>query len=75
VELAAAVREALPAELSAAVRSASIAEDGTLVVTTSSSLWANRLRFEADKMLAACRRLHPDAGRARIRVGVPAEGN
>lgn len=52
-ELTTAIRAALPAELGESIRSASVREDGTLVVFTASSAWAARLRFEAESLVAA----------------------
>jgi hypothetical protein len=69
VDLAAALRSALPADLAAALRSASLADDGTLVVTTASPVWAARLRFHGETLLATCRARHPAVARVRIRVG------
>jgi hypothetical protein len=72
-ELTVALRGALPPDLATALRSASIADDGTLVVTTTSPVWASRLRFEADALLAACRVQHPATERIKVRVGPPKE--
>ena len=68
LELAAALRAGLPAEMSAELRSASLHDDGTLVVMAASPAWAARLRFEGETLLARCRELHPRARRIKIRV-------
>jgi hypothetical protein len=67
-ELAATLRAGLPGALAEAVRSASVRDDGTLVVMTPSSAWAARLRFESTTLLAACRERHPQAQRVEVRV-------
>jgi hypothetical protein len=72
-DLAATLRQVLPPELAAVLRSASLAGDGTLVVTATSPAWASRLRFESDKLLAAGRALHPAVERLKVRVGRLAE--
>ncbi len=73
IELAAALRGALPDELAGALQAATLREDGTVVVMAVSPAWAARLRFEADTLLARCRERHPGATRLRVRVsGAPA---
>lgn len=68
VSLADAVRESLEGELRAQVLACNLREDGTLTVTAASAAWATRLRFEAERMLAGCRPLFPQASRVRVRV-------
>lgn len=67
-DLAAALRSALGGGLAAELRSASLRDDGTLVVIAASPAWAARLRFEAPALLAKCREQHPAATRVRVRV-------
>ena len=69
VDLADQIRGQLPPTLAAAVTACNLRPDGTLVVTTSSSEWAARLRFEAESVLAGCRVDWPAAARVRFRVG------
>ena len=52
VDLAATLRAGLPPEMSAELRSASLHDDGTLVVMAASPAWAARLRFEGATLLA-----------------------
>jgi hypothetical protein len=66
--LAAALRAGLPPEMSAELRSASLRDDGTLVVLASSPAWAARLRFERETLLARCHALHPQVRRVTVRV-------
>ena len=69
VDLADQVRAQLAPALASAVTTCNLRPDGTLVVTTSSSEWAARLRFEAEAILGACRVQWPAAARVRFRVG------
>jgi len=69
VDLTDQVRGQLASALASAVTACNLRPDGTLVVTTSSSEWAARLRFEADVILAGCRVHWPAAARVRFRVG------
>jgi hypothetical protein len=63
-----AVREALDEPLREQVLACNLRDDGTLVVTTASPAWAARLRFEAERMLDACRERFPGAVRVRVRI-------
>jgi len=67
-DLAAALRAVLPPEWSPELRSASVSDDGTLVVLAGSPVWAARLRFEGEKLLARGRELQPAAKRIKVRV-------
>jgi hypothetical protein len=67
-DLAGALRRALAPELAAELRSASLRDDGTLVVLAASPAWAARLRFEEPALLACCRGSHPAVARLRVRV-------
>ena len=69
LELADCVRKQLPPALAAAIATCNLRPDGTLVVTAVSPEWAARLRFEADGILAGCRKDWPAAARVRFRVG------
>ena len=68
LDLAAALRAGLPAEMSAELRSASLHADGTVVVMAASPAWAARLRFEGETLLARCRERHPQVRRIKVRV-------
>lgn len=69
--LADQLRTGLPPALGRQLRSANLREDGTLVVLAASSAWAARLRFEADALLAAARRLTPAVTRVEVKVAGP----
>ena len=68
VELADHLRSGLPPDLQPALLDCNLRNDGTLVVTTPSSAWAARLRFETETLLERCRQQHPAAARVRVRV-------
>lgn len=55
-------------EYAGALVAANLRDDGELVVIAASSAWASRLRYEADKLLAAARRhgLKPTGCRVRV---------
>ena len=69
LDLADCVRRQLPPALALAIATCNLRPDGTLVVTAVSPEWAARLRFEADGILAGCRKDWPAAARVRFRVG------
>ena len=74
VDLADCVRKQLPPALAVAIAACNLRPDGTLVVTAASPEWAARLRFEADGILAGCRKGWPAAARVRFRVGAVPNG-
>ncbi|NND35681.1 MAG: DUF721 domain-containing protein [Gammaproteobacteria bacterium] len=67
------IRKGLTPDLGAEVLHCGVDDHGTLVVRTSSPEWANRLRFENEKLLALCRELHPETTSVRVRVAYPDE--
>ena len=67
-ELTQVVADALPGDQAAAVVAANVRDDGSLVVIAASPAWANRLRYETDKMLAAARSVGVKAHNCRVRV-------
>lgn len=69
IGLAGALRAGLTPEMSAALHTASLRDDGTLVVIAASPAWAARLRFEAPALLARCRERHPEVRRVKVRAG------
>ncbi len=75
VDLAAALRASLPPATAAALRSATLRDDGTLIVMVGSSAWAARLRFEGETLLACCRKRHPGVKRVEVRVSAGAPGD
>lgn len=66
--LATALVRALPADEGASILAANVRDDGELVVLTHSSVWASRLRFSADLLLAAARAHGVEATRCSVRV-------
>ncbi len=71
LELTDRLRNALNADTAAQIAGCNLRDDGTLVVLATSSEWAARLRFESDKLLTACREVHPGTTKVRIRVAQP----
>jgi hypothetical protein len=71
VSLVEGVRAGLPDGMGEQLRGVNLRDDGTLVVLAASSAWAARLRFEADALLAAGRRIAPGARRVEVRVAGP----
>ena len=51
-ELTDVLSAALPGDCDGAILAANVRDDGTLVVIAASSAWANRLRYEAELLLA-----------------------
>jgi len=49
------LQRSLPADSASSISAANIRENGELVVLASSPAWAAKLRFEADKLMAAAR--------------------
>lgn len=70
-QLTSALADALPGDLGASLVSASVSEDGTLNLKTTSSAWASRLRFEAERLLEASRAAGKPARTVNVRVGRP----
>ena len=68
-ELTGLLRAALDDDGAAGIAAASIRDDGELVVLAASPAWAARLRFEADKLIAAARRDGHEVARIKVRVG------
>jgi hypothetical protein len=70
-ELTGTLARALPEEYAGALVAANIRENGELVVIVASPAWANRLRYEADTLLAAAREagLAPTSCRVRVTQG------
>lgn len=64
------LRACLNSSMQQALLSAEIIDD-TLILITSSAVWATRLRFEAQKLLAAAN--HPNLRQYRIQVNVKHE--
>tara|TARA_R110002096_G_scaffold116164_3_gene251744 strand:+ start:2600 stop:2899 length:300 start_codon:yes stop_codon:yes gene_type:complete len=60
--------KSLPDSDRAAIVAANIRENGEMVVICASSAWASRLRYEADKLLAAARRAGIEASSCRVTV-------
>ncbi|MFW2404349.1 MAG: DciA family protein [Gammaproteobacteria bacterium] len=67
------VRNGLSTDLAAALLHCSVDENGVLVVRTTSSAWAAKLRFENEKLLELAREVHPETTSVRVRVAYPDE--
>ena len=65
------IRKGLAPEFAAEVVHCSVEDDGTLVVRTSKPEWANRLRFETEKLLTLARQIHPETIQVKVRVAHP----
>jgi hypothetical protein len=65
------IRKGLAPELAAEVVHCSVEDDGTLVVRSSGPEWANRLRFENEKLLTLARQKHSEATQVKVRVAHP----
>ena len=69
--LADRLRSSIEPDLAVHLTGANLREDGTLVLLTTSPEWAARLRYEATRLLTACREQYPAAARVRVRVTQP----
>ena len=67
-ELTQMLQMSLPEPQAGSIVAANIREDGELVVLASSSAWASRLRFEADRLIAAARKTGADVRTCTVRV-------
>ncbi len=66
--LAQVLQDALPPTAAESIRAANIREDGELVVLTSSSAWAAKLRFETDALIEAARQTGATVATCTVRV-------
>jgi hypothetical protein len=62
------LQQALGGDAGASISAANLRDDGTLVVLSSSSAWAARLRFETETLLEAARNAGVKADACKIRV-------
>lgn len=69
--LTCALAENIGGSLGASIVSAAVDKDGVLVVKTTSSAWAARLRFEESRLLEAAHEAGVPADRALVRVSRP----
>lgn len=69
--LTCALAENLGGALGASIVSAAVDKSGVLVVKTTSSAWAARLRFEESRLLEAAREAGVPAERTAVRVSRP----
>lgn len=67
-DLAHKLRACLEPELAAQLLAANVRGDGELVIICASSVWASRLRFESESLLAAARAAGADVTRCRVKV-------
>ena len=66
--LAQALQDALPPETAQSIRAANIRDNGELVVLTSSSAWAAKLRFETDALIEAASATGATVSSCTVRV-------
>jgi len=62
------LQRSLPADSASSISAANIRENGELVVLASSPAWAAKLRFEADKLIAAARASGTEITSCTVRV-------
>jgi hypothetical protein len=67
-ELATALQRSLPQDQAGSIRSANVRDNGELVVLAASPAWAARLRFEADRLMAAARETGAEVNACTVRV-------
>ncbi len=65
------IRNGLEPDLSNEIVHCTVDDDGTLIIRATSPEWANRLRFESEKLLALARQRHPEATQIKVRVAHP----
>jgi len=68
-ELARSLQQSLPSDMAGSVRAANIRDTGELVVLASSSAWAAKLRFQADRLMAAASASGAHVTSCTVRVG------
>jgi len=71
VDLTDHIRKGLSAELAANLVHCIVDDDGTLIVRTTSPEWANRFRFENERLQMLGRQRHPEATQVKVRVAHP----
>jgi hypothetical protein len=67
-ELTHILQQSLDADVAPALKAANLRGDGELVLLCASSSWAARLRFEADRLVAAAKAAGLDVQRCRVAV-------
>jgi len=67
-ELVQILQRSLPEDAAASVRAANIRDDEELVVLAASPAWAAKLRFEAERLIAAVRESGTDVKSCTVRV-------
>jgi hypothetical protein len=67
-ELVQILQKSLPEDAAASIKAANIRDDGELVVLAGSPAWAAKLRFEADRLIAAARASGAAATSCTVRV-------
>ena len=73
-ELLQCLQQQLPDEIAANILSANVRDDGELVVLASSPAWAAKLRFEADKLMAAASESGTSITSCKVRVSSDSQG-
>jgi hypothetical protein len=67
-ELTSMLQQDLDPDLAVNLRAASLRDDGELVLIASSSAWASKIRFEAEKLMEVVRRSGKDVASCRVVV-------
>jgi len=65
------IRNGVEAEMAAGIVHCSVEDNGVLIVRVTSPEWANRLRFESERLLTLSRQRHPQTTQVKIRVAHP----
>ena len=67
-ELVAALQQGLAGDETSGILAANVRDDGELVVLASTPAWAAKLRFEADRLVAAARATGAEVKSCKVRV-------
>jgi hypothetical protein len=62
------LQQALPGDAASSIIAANIRDDGELVILASSPAWAAKLRFEADRLMAAAQNSGAEVRSCTVRV-------
>jgi len=73
-ELTSMLQQELDPDLAVNLRAASLRDNGELVLITSSSAWASKIRFEAEKLMEVVRRSGKNVAACRVVVSKHSPG-
>ena len=73
-ELTSMLQQELDPDLAVNLRAASLRDNGELVLITSSSAWASKIRFEAEKLMEVVRRSGKNVAVCRVVVSKHSPG-